>query len=166
MDANKFTKKSLDAINAAQSTAVEYQNQRIEQEHLLYALTEQENGLISQLWNSMGADSEGVKNALLQKIAAFPKVTGSGREMNTVYVSSDVDSCLNQAEQIAKNMHDDYVSVEHIVLALFNTANSNIKEIFKAFGIDKDKFLDALSKIRGNQRVQSDNPEKVRSGSR
>ena len=159
MDANKFTKKSLDAINAAQSTAIEYQNQRIEQEHLLYALTEQENGLISQLWNAMGADSEGVKNALLQKIAAFPKVTGSGREMNTVYVSSDVDSCLNQAEQIAKNMHDDYVSVEHIVLALFNTANSNIKEIFKAFGIDKDKFLDALSKIRGNQRVQSDNPE-------
>ena len=159
MDANKFTKKSLDAINAAQSTAVEYQNQRIEQEHLLYALTEQENGLISQLWNAMGADSEGVKNALLQKIAAFPKVTGSGREMNTVYVSSDVDSCLNQAEQIAKNMHDDYVSVEHIVLALFNTANSNIKEIFKAFGIDKDKFLEALSKIRGNQRVQSDNPE-------
>ena len=159
MDANKFTKKSLDAVNAAQSTAIEYQNQRIEQEHLLYALTEQENGLIPQLWNSMGADSEGVKNALLQKIAAFPKVTGSGREMNTVYVSSDVDSCLNQAEQIAKNMHDDYVSVEHIVLALFNTANSNIKEIFKAFGIDKDKFLDALSKIRGNQRVQSDNPE-------
>ncbi|MGN1303947.1 MAG: ATP-dependent chaperone ClpB [Oscillospiraceae bacterium] len=159
MDANKFTKKSIDAINAAQSTAVEYQNQRIEQEHLLYALTEQENGLISQLWNSMGADSEGVKNALLQKIAAFPKVTGSGREMNTVYVSSDVDSTLNQAEQIAKNMHDDYVSVEHIVLALFNTANSNIKEIFKAFGIDKDGFLTALSKIRGNQRVQSDNPE-------
>lgn len=159
MDANKFTKKSIDAINAAQSTAVEYHNQRIEQEHLLYALTEQENGLISQLWNSMGADSEGVKNALLQKIAAFPKVTGSGREMNTVYVSSDVDSTLNQAEQIAKNMHDDYVSVEHIVLALFNTANSNIKEIFKAFGIDKDGFLTALSKIRGNQRVQSDNPE-------
>ncbi|MGN0600243.1 MAG: ATP-dependent chaperone ClpB [Oscillospiraceae bacterium] len=159
MDANKFTKKSIDAINAAQSTAVEYQNQRIEQEHLLYALTEQENGLISQLWNSMGADSEGVKTALLQKIAAFPKVTGSGREMNTVYVSSDVDSTLNQAEQIAKNMHDDYVSVEHIVLALFNTANSNIKEIFKAFGIDKDGFLTALSKIRGNQRVQSDNPE-------
>lgn len=159
MDANKFTKKSIDAINAAQSTAVEYQNQRIEQEHLLYALTEQENGLISQLWNSMGADSEGVKNALMQKIAAFPKVTGSGREMNTVYVSSDVDSTLNQAEQIAKNMHDDYVSVEHIVLALFNTANSNIKEIFKAFGIDKDGFLTALSKIRGNQRVQSDNPE-------
>ncbi|MGN0552385.1 MAG: ATP-dependent chaperone ClpB [Oscillospiraceae bacterium] len=159
MDANKFTKKSLDAINSAQSTAIEYQNQRIEQEHLLYALTEQENGLIPQLWSSMGVDTEAIKNALLQKIAGFPKVTGSGREMNTVYVSTDVDGTLNQAEQIAKNMHDDYVSVEHIVLALFNTANSSIKELFKTFGIEKDGFLTALSKIRGNQRVQSDNPE-------
>ena len=159
MDANKFTKKSLDAINSAQSTAVEYQNQRIEQEHLLYALTEQENGLIPQLWSSMGVDTEAIKNALLQKIAAFPKVTGSGREMNTVYVSTDVDSCLNESEKIAKNMHDDYVSVEHIVLALFETANSNISGIFKSFGITKDGFLSTLSKIRGNQRVQSDNPE-------
>ncbi|MGN1137434.1 MAG: ATP-dependent chaperone ClpB [Oscillospiraceae bacterium] len=159
MDANKFTKKSLDAINSAQSTAVEYQNQRIEQEHLLYALTEQENGLIPQLWSSMGVDTEAIKNTLLQKIAAFPKVTGSGREMNTVYVSTDVDNCLNESEKIAKNMHDDYVSVEHIVLALFETANSNISGIFKSFGITKDGFLSTLSKIRGNQRVQSDNPE-------
>ena len=86
MDANKFTKKSLDAINAAQSVAIEYQNMNVEQEHLLYALLDQENGLISQLFSKIGADSESVKNVLRQKISALPKVTGSGREANTVYI--------------------------------------------------------------------------------
>jgi ATP-dependent Clp protease ATP-binding subunit ClpB len=159
MDANKFTKKSLDAINAAQSTAIEYQNMNIEQEHLLYALMTQENGLIPQLFTSMGADSESIENVLLQKIAAIPKVTGSGREANTVYVSQDVDKCLNEAEKTAKQMRDDFVSVEHIVLALFDTANGNISGLFKNFAITRDGFLKALSSVRGNQRVQSDNPE-------
>lgn len=159
MDANKFTKKSIEAINSAQSTAIEYQNQRVEQEHILYALLEQENGLIPQLFSSMGADSEAIGQALERKISEFPKVTGSGREMNTVYVSSDVDACLNEAEKTAKNMRDDYVSTEHIVLALFETANRNISEIFKSFGLTKDGFLSALSKVRGNQQVRSDNPE-------
>lgn len=159
MDANKFTKKSLDAINSAQSTAIEYQNMNVEQEHLLYALLDQENGLIPQLFERIGADSESVKNVLLQKISALPKVTGSGREANTVYISQDVDKCLNEAEKTAKQMRDDFVSVEHIVLALFDTANSNIQGIFKTFAINKDGFLKALSSVRGNQRVQSDNPE-------
>ena len=159
MDANKFTKKSLDAINAAQSVAIEYQNMNVEQEHLLYALLDQENGLISQLFSKIGADSESVKNVLLQKISALPKVTGSGREANTVYISQDVDKCLNLAENIAKKMHDDYVSVEHIVLALFETANNNINTLFKNFAITKDAFYQALSEVRGNQRVTSDNPE-------
>ena len=159
MDANKFTKKSLDAINSAQSTAIEYQNMNIEQEHLLYALLDQENGLIPQLFESIGADSESVKNVLLQKISALPKVTGSGREANTVYISQAVDKCLNEAEKTAKQMRDDFVSVEHIVLALFDTANSNIQGVFKTFAINKDNFLKALSNVRGNQRVQSDNPE-------
>ncbi|MCI5904812.1 MAG: ATP-dependent chaperone ClpB [Oscillospiraceae bacterium] len=159
MDANKFTKKSLDAINSAQSTAIEYQNMNIEQEHLLYALLDQENGLIPQLFESIGADSESVKNVLLQKISALPKVTGSGREANTVYISQAVDKCLNEAEKTAKQMRDDFVSVEHIVLALFDTANNNIQGVFKTFAINKDNFLKALSNVRGNQRVQSDNPE-------
>lgn len=159
MDANKFTKKSLDAINAAQSVAIEYQNMNVEQEHLLYALLDQENGLISQLFSKIGADSESVKNMLRQKISALPKVTGSGREANTVYISQDVDKCLNLAENIAKKMHDDYVSVEHIVLALFETANNNINTLFKNFAITKDAFYQALSDVRGNQRVTSDNPE-------
>ena len=159
MDANKFTKKSLDAINSAQSTAIEYQNMNVEQEHLLYALLDQENGLIPQLFESIGADSESVKNVLLQKISALPKVTGSGREANTVYISQAVDKCLNEAEKTAKQMRDDFVSVEHIVLALFDTANNNIQGVFKTFAINKDNFLKALSNVRGNQRVQSDNPE-------
>ena len=159
MDANKFTKKSIEAVNTAQSTAIEYQNMNVEQEHLLYALLSQENGLIPQLFTKMGADSESVKNMLLQKIAAMPKVTGSGREMNTVYITTDVEKCLNGAESIAKQMKDDFVSVEHIVLSLFDTANSNITGIFKTFAVTKDSFLKALSEVRGNQRVQSDNPE-------
>lgn len=159
MDANKFTKKSIEAVNAAQSTAIEYQNMNVEQEHLLYALLDQENGLIPQLFTKMGADSESVKNMLLQKISAMPKVTGSGREMNTVYITTDVEKCLNGAESIAKQMKDDFVSVEHIVLSLFDTANSNITGIFKTFAVTKDSFLKALSEVRGNQRVQSDNPE-------
>ena len=159
MDANKFTKKSIEAINAAQSTAIEYQNMNVEQEHLLYALLDQENGLIPQLFTQMGADSENVKSLLQQKIAALPKVTGSGREANTVYISTETDKCLNGAENAAKQMHDDYVSVEHIVLSLFDTANKNITEVFKSFGLTKDNFLKALSTVRGNQRVTSDNPE-------
>ena len=159
MNAQKFTKKSLDAISSAQSLAIDYQNMNIEQEHLLYALLEQENGLIPQLFTQIGADSESVKNALQQKISAIPKVTGSGREPDKVYITPDVDKCLNNAEKIADRMKDDFVSVEHIVLSLFETANNNISSIFKTFSIDKDGFLKALSNVRGNQRVTSDTPE-------
>ena len=159
MDANKFTKKSLDAVNAAQSTAIEYQNMNVEQEHLLYALMKQENGLIPQLFTNMGADSIGVENMLMQKISQLPKVTGSGRKADTVYITTDVEKCLNLAEGIAKQMRDDFVSVEHIALALFETANNTINAVFSTFAIAKDAFLTALSKVRGNQRVTSDNPE-------
>ena len=159
MDANKFTKKSLDAVNSAQSIAIEYQNMNVEQEHLLYALLKQDNGLIPQLFTAMGADSIGVENMLLQKISALPKVTGSGRKADTVYITSDVDRCMTGAENIAKQMRDDFVSVEHIVLSLFDTANSNINAVFSTFAVTKDGFLKALSNVRGNQRVTSDNPE-------
>lgn len=159
MNPQKFTKKSIEAINEAQSAAIDFQNMNVEQEHLLYALTAQENGLIPQLLTRMGADTEQVTNYLSKLIGEMPKVTGSGREANTVYISQDVDKCLNKAEETAKNMRDDFVSVEHIMLALFDTANNRIKKFFKTFDISKDKFLDILKDVRGNQRVTSDTPE-------
>ncbi len=159
MNPQKFTKKSIEAINEAQSDAIDFQNMNVEQEHLLYALTAQENGLIPQLITRMGADTEQVTNYLSKLIGEIPKVTGSGREANTVYISQDVDKCLNKAEETAKNMRDDFVSVEHIMLALFDTANDRIKKFFKTFDISKDKFLDILKDVRGNQRVTSDTPE-------
>ncbi len=159
MNAQKFTKKSLDAINEAQSIAIDYQNMNVEQEHLLYALMTQENGLISQLVTRIGADAVSVENSLSEMIGSLPKVTGSGREANTVYITQDVDKCLNKSEDIAKNMHDDFISVEHIMLALFDTANDRIKKLFKTFSLDKNKFLEVLKDVRGNQRVTSDSPE-------
>ncbi len=159
MNPQKFTKKSIEAINEAQSAAIDFQNMNVEQEHLLYALTAQENGLIPQLMTRMGADAEQVTNYLSKLIGEIPKVTGSGREANTVYISQDVDKCLNRAEETAKNMRDDFVSVEHIMLALFDTANEKLKRFFKTFDISKDKFLDILKDVRGNQRVTSDTPE-------
>lgn len=159
MNAQKFTQKSLDAINSAQSTAIEYQNQSVEQEHILYALLEQESGLIPQLFTKMGADASSVSNEVRKLVAAIPRVTGSGREANTVYITQDVDKTLNKAEETAKNMRDDFVSVEHIMLALFDTANSNLKKLFGSYSLDKNKFLAALKEVRGNQRVTSDNPE-------
>lgn len=159
MNAQKFTQKSLDAINSAQSTAIEYQNQSVEQEHILYALLEQESGLIPQLFTKMGADASAVSNEAQRLVAALPRVTGSGREANTVYITQDVDKTLNKAEETAKNMRDDFVSVEHIMLALFDTANNNLKKLFGNYSIDKNKFLTVLKEVRGNQRVTSDNPE-------
>ena len=159
MNPQKFTKKSLDAINEAQSTAIEYQNLNVEQEHLLYALLTQENGLIPQLFAKMGVNADSLEKDTERLIAGLPKVTGSGREANTVYITQDVDRCLNRAEDTAKNMHDDYVSVEHLMLALFDGANDRLKKLFAGCSADRNKFLDALKEVRGNQRVTSDNPE-------
>ena len=159
MNAQKFTQKSLDAINSAQSTAIEYQNQSVEQEHILYALLEQESGLIPQLFTKMGADASSITGDVTKLVAALPKVTGSGREANTVYITQDVDKTLNKAEETAKNMRDDFISVEHIMLALFDTANDRLKKLFGGYSLNKNKFLAALKEVRGNQRVTSDNPE-------
>ena len=123
MNAQKFTKKSLDAINEAQSIAIEYSNMNVEQEHLLLSLLRQENGLIPQLITKMGTDASAFESVIEKRISEIPKVTGSGREAGTVYITRDVDNTLNSAENTAKTMHDDFVSVEHIMLALFDTAN-------------------------------------------
>ena len=161
MNAQKFTKKSLDAINEAQSIAIEYSNMNVEQEHLLLSLLRQENGLIPQLITRMGTDASAFESVIEKRIGEIPKVTGSGREAGTVYITRDVDNTLNTAENTAKTMHDDFVSVEHIMLALFDTANDKLAKLFNTFVITKPKFLEALKDVRGNQRVTSDNPEET-----
>ena len=159
MNMNKLTKKSMDALQSAQSVAVEYQNMNVSCAHLLYALLTQDNGLIPQLFAKSGVDCEMMKNSVLKLIEAIPRVTGSGRDMNTVYISTDCEKVLNAAESEAKRMGDEFVSVEHFVIALIDSADDKVKELFKTYGITKNGFLKALSEVRGNQRVTSDSPE-------
>jgi ATP-dependent Clp protease ATP-binding subunit ClpB len=159
MNAQKFTQKSLESVQAAQDMATEYQNNAIDQEHLLYSLLNQEGGLIPQLMTKMNIDCQALSNSVLQKISAMPKVSGSGRAASTVYISQDADKSLVESENQAKNMKDEYVSVEHIFLALIETANKNLKDIFRAFSIDKNKFLSVLMEVRGNTKVTNQNPE-------
>ncbi len=161
MNAQKLTKKSMEALNEAQNTAIEYQNMNVEQEHLFHALLTAESGLIPQLFTKMGTDTASLAASAEKLVAALPKVTGSGREANTVYISQDVDKCLNKAEDIADSMKDEFVSVEHIMLALFDTANDRIKKLLGTFAADKNRFLEALKEVRGNQRVTSDTPEET-----
>ena len=160
MNVNKFTQKSLEAVQNAQNIAVSNQNAQIEQEHLLLALLEQDNSLIKELLKKI-SDEEKFENELKEKIAKSPKVTGGARPNDGIYVSQDVDMSLANAETIAKNMKDDYVSVEHIMLALFENANRELKELFKKYNITKNAFLKVLSEVRGNTRVTTDNPEET-----
>ena len=159
MQANKFTQKSLEAIQSAQALTIEYQNQQIEQQHLLLALLDQEQGLISQLLPKMGLDAQVAQKEAQKLVAAIPHVTGPGRDPEKVYITQDVDRVLVAAEKTAAGMKDEYVSVEHIFLALIEAANAPLKRYFDQFGITKDKFLQALSSVRGNTRVTSDSPE-------
>lgn len=159
MNMQKLTKKTIEAIQAAQDTAIEYQNTNVDQPHLLYALMTQENGLIPQLIKKLGKDATVIAGSLERVMANIPKVTGSGRDMNTVYISQSLDRLLNASEVIAKNMGDEFVSVEHVMLSYFDNADKDIKQIFKDFAIDKDSFLKALQEVRGNQRVTTDTPE-------
>ena len=159
MNMQKLTKKTIEAIQAAQDTAIEYQNTNVDQPHLLYALMTQENGLIPQLMKKLGKDATVIAGSLERVMANIPKVTGSGRDMNTVYISQSLDRLLNASEASAKNMGDEFVSVEHVMLSYFDNADKDIKQIFKDFAIDKDSFLKALQEVRGNQRVTTDTPE-------
>ena len=161
MNAQKFTQKSLEAIQEAQNTALQHNSMQIEEEHLLSALFRQENGLIPQLFKKMGIDGEAFGRELENKIDRMPGVTGPGREPDKIYVSGDVDRVLADAEQQAERMKDEYVSVEHIFLALLDHQNQGVRELFRSFGVDKNKFLSALSAVRGNTRVTSDSPEET-----
>ncbi len=161
MNAQKLTQKSLEAIQAANGLAVENQNQQIEQVHLLSALLSQEGGLIPQLFEKMGASVDNIQIQLKNAIDNLPAVTGSGRKADEVYVSQDVDRALREAEKEASRMKDDFVSVEHLMLGLFDVMDKELQNVLKPFSVTKDAFLAALMKVRGNQRVTDQNPEET-----
>ena len=159
MNMNQFTQKTIQAIQDAQRLAVEYQNQAIEQEHLLAALTQQQDGLIPQLLTKMGVEPGNFLAAATEKVAALPHVTGSGRDPEKVYISNELDQALNAAEAQAKQMKDEYISVEHVFLGMLQRPGRAVKELFTRFGITAETFMKQLSTVRGNQRVTSDDPE-------
>ena len=159
MNAQKFTQKSLEAIQEANNLALSNNNMQIEQEHLLYALLTIDQSLIAQLIKKMGKDPQALTQAVKQEIDKMPGVTGSGREAGKIYVAQDVDTVLAKAENIADSMKDEYVSVEHLMLSLMENPNRNLREIFKLFDIKKNDFLKVLQEVRGNTRVTSDSPE-------
>ena len=159
MDMNQFTQKAREALQAAQRIAVEYSNNTVEQEHLLAALAQQQDGLIPQMLTNMGTDPNAFAQAALQKVEALPRVTGSGRDPNQIYIGADLDRALNAAEAQAKQMKDEYISVEHVFLGVLQRPGKGAAELFKAFSITTEKFMQTLSSVRGNQRVTSDNPE-------
>ena len=155
MNISKFTQKSQEAIAAAEKLAVQNGNQQIDEEHLLGALLGISDSLIASLIAKMGIQKEAFVNEAEGLIQKLPKVSGGGQE----YVSADLNRALNGAEDEAKAMGDDYVSVEHLFLSMLAHPNRAVKELFRAYGISREKFLQALSTVRGNQRVTSDNPE-------
>jgi ATP-dependent Clp protease ATP-binding subunit ClpB len=161
MNAQKFTQKSLEAIQEAQNLAIQNNNMQIEEEHLAEALLAQENGLIPQLIKKMDIDPQTVLSSVRNQVAKLPGVTGPGREPGKIYVSADVDTVLVDAEKEADRMKDEYVSVEHIMIALLNHPNTAMRSVFHSFNIQKDAFLSALSTVRGNTRVTSDSPEET-----
>ena len=159
MNTNQYTQKTLEALQAAQQLAVEYQHNALEPEHLLHALATQEQGLIPQLLQKLNVDAGSFSAAVAEKLSAMPRVSGSGRDPDKVYISQATDKVLSSAAREAKAMKDDYVSVEHVFLALLDEQTQNTSELFRAFSITKDKFLQQLTAVRGNQRVTNDNPE-------
>ena len=159
MNTQKMTQKSLEAIQNAQSLAIEYQNQALCPEHLFYALLAQQDGLIAQLFEKMGAEPGNVMAALAKKIQQLPHVTGGGREADKVYITPELDQAITAAEKTAAAMQDEYVSVEHLVLGMMDAPNAAVKEVLRTFSLDKTAFMAALAAVRGNQRVTNDNLE-------
>ncbi len=159
MNMQQFTQKSLAAIQGAQELAREYGQQQIEQQHLLLALVSDAEGFIPQLLEAMGVTVPSFEAAAKAEVGKLPKVSGGGREADKVYVAQDVDRALKSAEQAAQSMKDEYLSVEHLLLGLLDSANGPVKELFRTYNINREKVMQALSAVRGNQRVTSDNPE-------
>ena len=155
MNINKFTQKSMEAVQNCEKLAYEYGNQQIDEQHLLYSLLTLEDSLILKLITKMGIQGDMFSNEAKQAVERLPKVSGSGQ----LYISSDLNKVLISGEDEAKAMGDEYVSVEHLFLSLLKHPNKEIKALFKLYNITRETFLQALSTVRGNQRVVSDNPE-------
>ena len=161
MNLNKLTQKSLEAVQYAQTLAVENGNQQVQQCHLFLALLQQEDGLIGQLMDRMGVPGDSLASALSGAVGALPKISGSNREADKIYVSQGLDQALTEAEAQASRMKDDYVSVEHLVLGMLEKPEADVKKLMGTFEIDAARFLAALRDVRGNARVTSDNPEET-----
>ena len=159
MNIEKFTQKSIEAIQEAQRCAIRNQNMQIDQQHLLYALLNQEGGAAAQILKKAKIDTKRMATACDREIQRIPRVSGPGREMDKVYVSQSVDAALTEAEQQAQYMKDEFISVEHILLGIIEKPNGAVRGIFNEFGLTKENFLDAMQKVRGNTRVTSENPE-------
>ncbi len=157
MDTQKLTQKSLEVIKKAQSIAIEHENQQVEQLHILSALLNIEDSLIVQILKRMNVN-ENFKTTVDDEVNKLPRVMGD-RKIDSIYITQDTDSVLTDSEKVAEKMKDEYVSVEHLMIALFNKANEKINELFKLFNVKKSEFLKVLQEVRGNSRVTSDTPE-------
>ena len=156
MDTNRFTQKSLEALQAAQQLAQSYGNAQVEQVHLLYALLSQENGLIGQLMSKLGLNTQQVQTACESAVNRLPKISGSTQQP---YVTASLSQALTEAENQMKQMRDEYISVEHLFLGLLEKADSTVRPLFASLNITKPKFLEALQAVRGSARVTSEDPE-------
>ena len=159
MNQNQFTQKSMEALQRAQALASEYSQQTLEQAHLLYALLETPQGLISQLLTKMNRDAALLSAAALEEIEKLPRVKGLAREQNKAYISQDMDKAMQEAGRIAERMKDEYLSVEHLFMGLISVPDRSVKALFNRFTINEHDFLTALNTVRGAARVTGDNPE-------
>ncbi|MFP4072334.1 MAG: Clp protease N-terminal domain-containing protein, partial [Desulfovibrionales bacterium] len=162
MDLNKFTQKSQEALSEAQNLAIRFGHQQVDVEHLLLALTLQENGLVARLLDRAGINAGAYSKAVEDVLSKMPSVSGPGAQPGQVSVTQRLSSVLVKAQDQAKKMQDEYVSVEHLFLAILDEPpSSGAGRISKQFGVDKNRFLEALTEVRGNQRITSANPEET-----
>ena len=160
MDIQKFTQKSLEAIQKAQEIAIQNQNPQIEQEHILLALIDDENGLVKELLSKMQVSKE-LKNEIKKIIENKPKIISKTNQNENIYISQELEQALVEAEKIAQKMKDEYISVEHIMLGIINKPSREVLNLLKTFNITKDRFLKVLLEVRGGARVMNDNPEET-----
>ena len=161
MNMNQFTQKTMAALQRAQSLAMEYQHMQVEQEHLMLALTENDGELIPQLLRQCGWNVDSLRRQLNDALGRIPRVSGPGREADKVYISPDVEKALVEAEARAKQMKDEYLSVEHLWMGLCAKASSRVQQMLKSIGYNEETFLKALAQVRGATRVTTDNPEET-----